>query len=81
MRSLNAILLKAASGTVPQQTFCSICPACSMDAAEVYWRLGENLADERFVDGALEEPFESGSLIAALMRIRDGLDMMVVRSD
>jgi hypothetical protein len=26
----------------------------SMDVAQVYWRLGENLADERFVDGAFE---------------------------
>ena len=52
-----------------------------MDVMEVYWRLGENRADERFVDGALEEPFETGSLVAALLRIRDGLDDLTVRSD
>lgn len=52
----------------------------AMDVAEVYWRLGENLADERFVDGALVEPFASGSLAAALLRIRDELDKLTVRS-
>lgn len=52
-----------------------------MNVAEIYWRLGENLADERNVDGALEEPFESGSLVAALMRIRDGLDQLVIRTE
>ncbi len=52
-----------------------------MEVVEIYWRLGENLADERNVDGALVEPFESGSLVAALMRIRDGLDQMVIRAE
>jgi hypothetical protein len=42
----------------------------SMDAKEVLWRLGENSADERWVDGALVDTFESGSLIAALERIK-----------
>jgi len=51
-----------------------------MDVTEVYWRLGENSADERFVDGALEEPFRTGSLVAALSRIRDGLDELTLCS-
>lgn len=52
-----------------------------MDVMEVYWRLRENYADERFIDGALEDPFETGALAAALLRIRDGLDELTVRSD
>ncbi len=52
-----------------------------MDVMEVYWRLRENWGDERFVDGALEEPFETGSLLAALVRIRDRLDELTARSD
>lgn len=52
-----------------------------MDVMEVYWRLRENWADERFIDGALKEPFASGSLTAALSRLRDGLDELTLRSD
>ncbi|MER8563698.1 hypothetical protein [Mesorhizobium sp. M0578] len=49
----------------------------SMDVREVYWRLQENHADDRFMDGALIEPFENGSLVAALERISEGLDGLV----
>lgn len=51
-----------------------------MDVMEVCWRLRENWADERFCDGALAEAFASGSLTAALSRIRDGLDELTFRS-
>jgi len=40
-----------------------------MSAMEIYWRLGENLADERWIDGALVEAFESGVLAVALQRL------------
>lgn len=53
----------------------------SMDVMEIYWRLGENSADERWVDGALEEPFETGSLATALERLADELDVFIPRSD
>ena len=41
----------------------------SMDVNEIYWRLRETIADERWVDGALAETFESGMLVAALKRL------------
>ncbi|WP_432287810.1 hypothetical protein SLT36_12405 [Aminobacter sp. BA135] len=40
-----------------------------MSAMEIYCRLGENLADERWIDGALVEAFESGVLAVALQRL------------
>lgn len=49
----------------------------SMDVMEVYWRLGENYADERWVDGALEERFQSGSLVTALERVLGELNAFV----
>lgn len=41
----------------------------TMGLHEIYYRLGENATDERWVDDALVEAFESGSLIKALEKI------------
>jgi len=41
----------------------------SMDVTEIHYRVSSNLADERWVDGALNEAFENGTLIPALERI------------
>jgi len=46
----------------------------SMDATEVHHRIACNLADERWVDGALNQAFENGTLIPALERIAAGID-------
>lgn len=53
----------------------------SMDVMEIYWRLGENYADDRWVDGALSGPFETGTLVAALERILSELDTFAATSD
>jgi hypothetical protein len=44
-----------------------------MDAHEIYYRLKENIADERWVDGALADAFRSGSLVTALQRLQASL--------
>jgi hypothetical protein len=41
----------------------------SMDVTEIHYRVASNLADERWVDGALSEAFENGTLVPALERI------------
>ncbi|WP_376704537.1 DUF6508 domain-containing protein [Mesorhizobium sp. ISC25] len=41
----------------------------SMDVTEIHYRVASNLADERWVDGALNEAFENGTLVPALERI------------
>ncbi|PBC23002.1 MULTISPECIES: hypothetical protein [unclassified Mesorhizobium] len=41
----------------------------AMDGTEIHYRVVSNLADERWVDGALNEAFENGTLIPALERI------------
>ena len=41
----------------------------AMDATEIHYRIASNLADERWVDGALNEAFENGTLVPALGRI------------
>jgi hypothetical protein len=48
----------------------------SMDVNEVYWRLRENIADERWVDSALAETFECGMLVAALKRLASEIDTL-----
>jgi hypothetical protein len=40
-----------------------------MEMMEVYFRVQSNWADERWVDGAMIEPFETGCLLAALDRL------------
>jgi hypothetical protein len=52
-----------------------------MDATEILYRLNENIGDERFIDGALVEAFESGSLVKALGRLVGSLDTFKLRSD
>jgi hypothetical protein len=52
-----------------------------MPPMEVFFRLRENMVDERFVDGALCDAFESGSLVAALLRIQEGLDGFELQRD
>lgn len=53
----------------------------TMGTTEIYWRLRENLADERWVDGALAEAFETGVLTAALKRLSDELDALAIKGD
>ena len=48
----------------------------SMDADEIYWRLRETIADERWVDSALAETFENGMLVAALKRLVSEIDTL-----
>jgi hypothetical protein len=43
----------------------------SMSAEEIHFRLLENLADERWVDGALADAYRCGSLSRALDRLAD----------
>ncbi|WP_141245206.1 hypothetical protein [Mesorhizobium sp. WSM3860] len=40
-----------------------------MDVTEIHHRVASNLADERWVEGALGEAFQNGALIPALERI------------
>jgi hypothetical protein len=47
-----------------------------MALAEIYFRLKVNQSDERWVDGALVAPFESGSLVAALARLAQHADRL-----
>lgn len=51
-----------------------------MSIMEIYWRLGENLADERWVDGALVGAFESGVLAVALRRLSDDVGGFLPKS-
>ncbi|MDX8434257.1 hypothetical protein RFN25_12535 [Mesorhizobium abyssinicae] len=46
----------------------------SMDATEIHHRVACNLADERWVDGALSQAFENGTLVPALERIGAEID-------
>ena len=48
---------------------------------EVLFRLRTNVAGERWVDGALMEPFQSGTLVAAIERLVAGIDGFEVRRD
>ena len=48
----------------------------SMGVDEIYWRLRETIADERWVDSALAETFESGMLVAALRRLASEIDTL-----
>jgi len=50
----------------------------SMSTTEIYYRLGENIAGENWVDGALVEVFESGVLVRALERLLLGIDDFVL---
>ncbi|WP_139832195.1 hypothetical protein [Mesorhizobium australicum] len=47
-----------------------------IDLAELYFRLLENWGGERWADGALVEPFENGSLVAALDRLAEEVDRL-----
>lgn len=50
----------------------------TMSATDILFRLKSNIADERWVDGALVDPFRSGTLVAALERLIaeiDGIDL------
>jgi hypothetical protein len=55
----------------PGQNWLPIEPAKieTMDVREIYYRLKENVADERWVENALVEAFRSGSLICAIEKI------------
>jgi hypothetical protein len=43
-----------------------------MATTEIYFRLIQNIADERWVDGAMAKPFENGVLICALEKLQVG---------
>jgi hypothetical protein len=53
----------------------------SMDVNEIYWRLRENIADERWVDSAMAETFESGMLVAALKRLALEVDTLTPNTE
>jgi hypothetical protein len=52
-----------------------------MAALEIKFRIGENAADERWADGALVEPFQSGVLKAALDRLIADFDTLSLTQD
>lgn len=53
----------------------------AMTDEEVLFRLRTNVAGERWVDGALMEPFQSGTLVAAIERLVAGIDGFEIRRD
>jgi hypothetical protein len=46
----------------------------SMDVTEIHYRVSSNIADGRWMDSALAEAFESGSLAPALKRLAAEID-------
>ena len=56
----------------------------AMDALtdeEILFRLKKNVADGRWVDGSLVEPFRSGTLVAAMERLINGIDGFEIGRD
>jgi len=52
----------------------------AMDVTEIHYRVISNLMDERWVDGALSEAFENGTLVPALERIAADIDKFKLTS-
>ncbi len=53
----------------------------AMTDEEVLFRLRTNVSGERWVDGALMEPFRSGTLVAAIERLVAGIDRFEIGRD
>jgi hypothetical protein len=53
----------------------------AMTDEEVLFRLRTNVSGERWVDGALMEPFQSGTLVAAIERLVAGIDRFEIMRD